>query len=137
MKGTQNPALLAYNYFNQLRESSSPLLTTTYSQLPDDASLSKHYDRLLVYRHRLCGAEGRFETLEKVETLFFKLANLWPGYGKGEHEFLKQQREKECQDFESFIEDLTTVFKRNGGHLCVLDLEIQAYQVFNSINSTK
>lgn len=126
----KDTALNAFTYFSKLREVKSPLLSETYTQLPDDTQfITKYYDRLIRYRDLICGTGGKFDNLENVEELFLKLSDISP-INKNNSKGISELIEKEIKSFDSFIEELVTLFKRNGGHLFILDLGIYNVQVF-------
>lgn len=127
----QDSALNAFTYFSKLRELKSPLLSDTYVQLPDDTQfITKHYDRLVRYRDLICGTGGKFDDLNNIEELFLKLSDINPKKTESDQSLLRDLIENEVKTFDSFIEDLVTLFKRNGGHLFILDLGIYNVQVF-------
>lgn len=125
---SKDSAFNAFRYFTSLRESNSPLLSDTYTQLPDDTQfITKHYQKLVNYRDLICGHGGRFDSLGSVEELFKKLSELNPLNKKANSVLV----EEEIKIFDGFIEDLVTLFKRNGGHLFILDLGIYNMEVFS------
>lgn len=133
---TTDKALEAHTYFTQLRELKSPLLSDTYTQMPDDTQfITKHYDRLVRYRDQICGTGGRFDDLENVEALFLKLSEVGPARklersGERHSTSMDELAQEERKNFDAFVSDLVTLFKRNGGHLFILDLGIYNVEVF-------